>query len=229
MLMITPGFNHEPSSDAEAHYDKLRDDAHREMDTRKQLSAQSQAAYQQGDGARAKQLSEQAKDHAAKADRLNRQASDYIFNENNSMDRVAGDAIDLHGQYVEEAERILETRITAEKQRGGTHLHVIVGRGNHSANHVQKLKPAVEKMCSELGLAYRTEENEGRIYVDLTGNQDIPHNLPPPGQGYHQPSQGQGYQRPPGQQHGGGNAQEDETEKLIKFGISKLASCCIIM
>lgn len=202
------------------------------MNKRKELSQQSQSAYQQGDGARAKQLSEEAKKHAQKADALNRQASDFIFTENNSMDRVAGDAIDLHGQYVEEAERILATRIQAERARNSTHLHVIVGRGNHSVNHIQKLKPAVEKMCAEMGLAFRTEENEGRIYVDLTGNQDIPYHPPPPGQGYHQPAHGgQGYQRPPGQQHGGNqpNQQEDETEKLIRTGLSKLANCCVVM
>lgn len=45
----------------------------------------------------------------------------------------------------------------------------IVGKGNHSVNHVQKLKPRVERVCQELGLQYTTEENAGRIYVDLTG------------------------------------------------------------
>lgn len=52
----------------------------------------------------------------------------------------------------------------------------IVGKGNHSANHVQKIKPRVEQVCRELGLQYATEENAGRIYVNLTGG---PAEMPP--------------------------------------------------
>ena len=102
-------------------------------------------------------------------DEYNKQASEYIFRENNAQGRVAEDTIDLHGQFVEEAEDILEARIRDAQARGQTHLHVIVGRGNHSANHVQKIKPRVEQVCRELGLQYATEENEGRIYVNLQG------------------------------------------------------------
>ncbi len=57
-------------------------------------------------------------------DTYNQQASDYIFRENNAVGRVNGDTIDLHGQYVEEAERILEQRIRYARQTGQTHLHV---------------------------------------------------------------------------------------------------------
>jgi FtsZ-interacting cell division protein ZipA len=46
---------------------------------------------------------------------------------------------------------------------------VIVGKGNHSTDHIQKIKPRVEQVCRELGLQYYTEENEGRIYVNLQG------------------------------------------------------------
>jgi DNA-nicking Smr family endonuclease len=57
-------------------------------------------------------------------DQYNKQASDYIFRENNAPGRVADDTIDLHGQYVAEAEQILEQRIRYAKQTGQTHLHV---------------------------------------------------------------------------------------------------------
>jgi hypothetical protein len=78
----------------------------------------------------------------------------------------------LHGQFVEEAEEILEQRIRYAQQNGQSHLHVIVGKGNHSVNHVQKIKPRVEQICRELGLQYNTEHNEGRMYIELkpTGN-----------------------------------------------------------
>ena len=40
------------------------------------------------------------------------------------MGRVDGDTIDLHGQFVEEAERILEERIRYARSTGQGHLHV---------------------------------------------------------------------------------------------------------
>lgn len=104
-------------------------------------------------------------------EQYNKQASEFIFRENNAQDRVPADTIDLHGQFVEEAEDILEERIKYAQSTGQTHLHVIVGKGNHSPGHIQKIKPRVEQVCQELGLQYHTEPNEGRIYVNLTGGQ----------------------------------------------------------
>jgi DNA-nicking Smr family endonuclease len=57
-------------------------------------------------------------------DEYNKQASDFIFCENNAPGRVADDTIDLHGQFVEETERILEQRIHYAQQNGQTHLHM---------------------------------------------------------------------------------------------------------
>ena len=153
-------------------------------------------------------------------DAYNKQASDYIFRENNSSGRVADDTIDLHGQFVEEAEQILEQRIRYAQQNGQTHLHVIVGRGNHSVNHIQKIKPRVEQVCQELGLQYMTEQNEGRMYINLQGGPAV---MPPLNQGGNQ--QQSGYQD--------GNQQNDELEKLaIKFLpkiLRKLEGCCAVM
>ena len=180
-------------------------------------------------------------------DQYNNQARDYIFRENNAEGRVAGDTIDLHGLFVEEAEDVLEERIRVARQQGQSHLHVIVGKGNHSRNHVQKIKPRVEQVCRELGLQYRTEENEGRIFVNLQGG--AVHDMPPPpqapsyggGAGYpgqhgggqqHHGGQGQhtgGQQQHHGQQQQGGN---DEIEKMAKKGLSKLLKkfgCCTVM
>ncbi|KAJ4304064.1 hypothetical protein N0V88_001673 [Collariella sp. IMI 366227] len=194
-------FNHSSSADAEAEYDRLRDLARAEADRKKGCFDRAHEAYERGDGAGARELSEQGKHHQRKQAEFNKQASEYIFRENNAPGRVAGDTIDLHGQFVEEAEDILEERIRYAQSTGQTHLHVVVGRGNHSTGHVQKLKPRVERLCRELGLQYATEENEGRIYVDLKGGRV--HGAPPlppqpegsHGGGHH----GTGYeaQRPP--------------------------------
>ena len=226
------------SSDTEAEYDRLRGLARAEAGKRSSCFDRAHQAYSSGDGARAHDLSEEGKQHAAKMDKYNQQARDYIFRANNSGDRVASDTIDLHGLFVEEAEDVLEERIKVAQREGQTHLHVIVGKGNHSANHVQKIKPRVEQVCRELGLQYKTEANEGRMYINLQGgsadNPPQPH-APQYGGGQHSgggyPGQhggqqhgGQqhGGQSHGGQQHGGQNNQDDEVEQMVKKGLPKL-------
>ena len=182
-------------------------------------------------------------------DQYNRQASEFIFRENNSMDRVAGDTIDLHGQFVEEAEEILEQRIRYAKSQGQTHLHVIVGKGNHSPGHVQKIKPRVEQVCREEGLQFATEENAGRVFINLQGGTAImPEDLKAHhGGGYHagyggqhQYQQQHGHQQYHGgqahghQQHGQQHDQNAEIEKQVKKYLPKILrqikrSCCTVM
>ncbi|KAK4984783.1 hypothetical protein LTR50_006405 [Elasticomyces elasticus] len=140
---------------------------------------------------------EEKKQHAQLMDQYNKQASDYIFRENNAVGRVDGDTIDLHGQFIEEAEEIVRQRIRYAQSTGQSHLHIIVGKGNHSPGHVQKVKPAVEQICQELGLQYATEENAGRIYVNLQGGPAIM----PPHHGGHQQQQNQHNQPQYGQPH----------------------------
>lgn len=134
---------------------------------------------------------------------FNKQASLYIFRENNAEGRVAADTIDLHGQFVEEAEDILEERIKHARSTGQTHLHVIVGKGSHSPGHVQKIKPRVEQVCRELGLQYQTEPNEGKIYVNLQGG---------PVEQQHV-NNWQGYNQQPGYQQGGYPGQHQQPQQ----------------
>jgi hypothetical protein len=102
-------------------------------------------------------------------------------------------------------------------------LYSIVGKGNHSVDHIQKLKPAVEKLCREHGLEYATEENAGRIYVDLKGNRVDA--MPPPPSGYpgssHRPPAGHG--RPPRQQ-----MEYEDREKEDGLLASCLKGCTIL-
>lgn len=168
-------------------------------------------------------------------DDYNRQASEYIFRENNAPGKVEADAIDLHGQFVEEAGRILEQRIRADQARGQTHLHAIVGRGNHSTGHIQKIKPKIEDVCRELGLKYRTEDNAGRIYINLQGGEAIP-----PQQNHGGGGGGHGAY-PGGQQHGGGqqqpqhgSQQQDEIVQLVEKALPRILrklekAYCVVM
>ncbi|CEO59445.1 Putative Smr domain protein [Penicillium brasilianum] len=233
-------FNHDQSSDAEQEYDRLRDLARQEASKRGDCYSRSKEAYASGDGARAKQLSEEGKVHGRKMEEYNKQASEFIFRENNASGRVADDTIDLHGQFVEEAEEILEERIKYAKAHGQNHLHVIVGKGNHSAGHIQKIKPRVEQVCQELGLQYATEDNAGRIYVNLTGGEAVMPSYP----SHQAPHHGGGGQSYPGhqqqqhhqqqQQHQQQPQQQDEIEKVVNALLPKVMrklekACCVVM
>ncbi|KAL8748910.1 MAG: hypothetical protein Q9199_007998 [Rusavskia elegans] len=187
-------FNHSQSDGAEAEYDRLRDLARQEHSKKSACMDKSRNAYERGDGAAAHELSEEGKRHGAMMEQYNKQASDFIFRENNAPGRVEGDTIDLHGQFVEEAEDILEQRIRYARSHGETHLHVIVGKGNHSYNHIQKIKPRVEQLCREQGLQYSTEHNAGRMYINLQGG--------PPQMPQHLISDHNAYEEHHLQQHG---------------------------
>ncbi|OBT53468.1 hypothetical protein VE04_05384 [Pseudogymnoascus sp. 24MN13] len=231
------------ADDAEVEYDRLRDLARAE--------ASSPPTALRAPRTPTLLLSEEGKAHAAKMAAYNKQASEFIFRENNADGKVPADTIDLHGQLVEEPEDIVEERIKYARSTGQTHLHVIVGKGNHSPGHIQKIKPRVEKVCQELGLQYNTEPNEGVLYVNLQGGAPRPAaaGAPSGGQGGYQGGQG-GYQGGQGaypgggqQQHGGqqqgGQGQQQhggqgEIEKLALKMLPKVLAklekaCCVMM
>lgn len=89
---------------------------------------------------------------------------------------------------------------------------------------MQKIKPRVERVCRELGLQYATEENAGRIYVNLTGGEAVP-----------PPSHGAPHQQYPGQQHGQQHGQQqDPVEQVVRAllprALRKLEkACCVVM
>ena len=84
-------------------------------------------------------------------EQYNKQASQYIFRANNAQDKVPDDTIDLHGQFVEEAEDMLEARI-----RGRT------GEGSDAPpRHCRKGKP--------LGQPCPEDQAQGRAAVSRTG------------------------------------------------------------
>lgn len=221
-------FNHRTSVDLEEEYDRLRDLARAEADKKKSCFDRAHEAYERGEKAEAKALSDEGKRHQKKQNEYNKQASEFIFRENNAPGRVAEDTIDLHGQFVEEAEDILEARIRDAQARGQSHLHVIVGKGNHSTGRVQKIKPRVEQLCRELGLHYATEENEGRIYVDLGGNRvDAPPPLPSQPQGYEGNHGGSHQQRPQKRPQRPQQRPPQQQEEDDLWGCLK--ACCLVM
>ncbi|KAK9433718.1 hypothetical protein V1505DRAFT_124823 [Lipomyces doorenjongii] len=155
-------YNH--ADDAE--YKRLRDLASNEYEARARCYRAAHEAYERGDGAEAKQLSDRGKQHAAKMDGYNAQAAAFAFRSNN-VDSDP-DEIDLHGLYVREAEEYLEKRIVICKARNESHLEVIVGKGNHSTGGVAKIKPAVERLCQEHGFQYAVDnDNSGVVIINF--------------------------------------------------------------
>ncbi|KAG5982723.1 hypothetical protein E4U55_001470 [Claviceps digitariae] len=232
-------FHAADNDDVEREYDRLRDQARLENDKAHEASQRSQQAFRANNHDDSQKYSRESKQHYAKRDDYNRQAAEYIFRENNAPGRVDQDAVDLHGLYVEEAERVLEQRIRADQARGLEHLHAIVGKGNHSTGHVQKIKPKVEELCRELGLKYRTEENAGRIYINLQGGEPLQAGQQQHGGQYYGGQQQQ--QQHGGQHHGGQQQQQgqqgqqqNEMEELVVKLLPKILkklekACCTVM
>ncbi|KAK6461163.1 hypothetical protein DFJ63DRAFT_216973 [Scheffersomyces coipomensis] len=222
-------YNHATDSQ----YKTLRGKAEELYDKRKQLSAQSQQAYKQGDKERAHELSEQAKSVLNEAEGYNRQAAEYVFRENNTDS--GPDEIDLHGLYVKEAEYILQQRIANSIRTNQSHIRVIVGKGLHSANGIAKLKPAIDQMCDECSLKHHMDpHNSGVLVIDLSNTQSsqVPNhwNAPvsQPQQAYHgsgqpQYQQQQHYQQPQYQQQQQQGGQNDD----LVGGILKLICACL--
>ncbi|KAG8919137.1 hypothetical protein FRC00_011699 [Tulasnella sp. 408] len=151
---------------ANPHYKNLRAQAHAEGDAMARCFRESQEAYRSGDGGRAKELSNEGKRHQSEMDRLNREASDWIFEQNN-LDS-GPDEIDLHGLYVKEAIDHTEKAILSAQNRGDRQIRVIVGKGLHSQGSVAKLKPAIEELMAKHHLACQLDpHNAGVLVVTL--------------------------------------------------------------
>ncbi|KAK7685326.1 hypothetical protein QCA50_011690 [Cerrena zonata] len=102
------------------HYTSLRARANEEGDKMASCFEQSHEAYQRGDGAAAKELSNEGKAHQREMERLNKEASDWIFIENNK-DSNPGE-VDLHGLYVKEAISYTDRSIQEAKARGDSEI-----------------------------------------------------------------------------------------------------------
>lgn len=165
-LVFDDGPQRDYNHASDSNYKNLRAKADEFYQKRNKYSQESQAAYKAGDGQRAHELSEQSKKALSQAENYNRQASEYVFRENNTDSSEY--EIDLHGLYVKEAEYFLQVRIVQFVKTNQSHLNVIVGKGLHSKNGIAKLKPAIDEMCDEARLTHRIDKsNSGVLIIDL--------------------------------------------------------------
>ncbi|KAG8897547.1 hypothetical protein FRB99_008096 [Tulasnella sp. 403] len=110
------------------HYKSLRARARQAGDAMARSFRESQDAYHTGNKARAKELSNQGKQQQAEMERLNKEASEWIFKQNN-LDS-GPDEVDLHGLYVKEAVEQTEKAIAGAKRRGDSQIRLIVGKSS---------------------------------------------------------------------------------------------------
>lgn len=153
----------------DANYINLRNQARSEGDKMAQCFDQSHKTFAQGDGARAKQLSNEGHEHKMNMERLNKQAADWIFMANN--EDSPQDTVDLHGLYTSEALERTEQAVRQGQSHGWSEMRIIVGKGLHSKDHRQHIAPAVEKMVRDYSLeAHLDPRNAGVLVVNLRGS-----------------------------------------------------------
>ncbi|KAH9952986.1 hypothetical protein BC827DRAFT_1147347, partial [Russula dissimulans] len=76
--------------------------------------------------------------------------------------------VDLHGLYVKEAIAHANKSIAEARARGDKEIRLIVGKGNHSENHMAKIKPAIEDPVQEHNLSAAIDpHNSGVLVVQL--------------------------------------------------------------
>ncbi|KAL6300597.1 DUF1771-domain-containing protein [Sparassis latifolia] len=169
-----PPRNQAQANQQNEHYTALRARASEAGAQMARSFEESHAAYAGGERARAKELSNEGKAHQREMERLNAQASEWIFT-GECVGREPGE-VDLHGLFVKEAITYSDQAIQGARRRGDAKLHLIVGalpltgKGLHSPNGVAKLKPAIEELMQQNGLiAELDQSNEGVLIVNLDG------------------------------------------------------------
>ncbi len=132
----------------------------------RELSQQSQSSYNSGNGALAKQLSQQSKSMKLQAEQIEFRA--------HNINRPLS-VIDLHMLYVDEAINELNKRIDECIQSNINQLTIIVGRGIHSTDHILKLGPAAENILNQRQIQYqRDTPHVGCLMATLSGtNQPV--------------------------------------------------------
>jgi len=136
--------------------------------------SESHEAYSRRDRAAAKDLSNQGKNHKQRMEQLNKEASNWIYLENN-RDSKPGE-IDLHGLYVKEAITYTDAALEEAKLRGDSEIRLIVGKGSHSEGGEAKVRPAIKGLMRKYKLAAEFDpSNSGVLVVELNGRPPVRH------------------------------------------------------
>ncbi|ELR13492.1 Smr domain containing protein, partial [Acanthamoeba castellanii str. Neff] len=127
---------------------------------------EAEEAYAAGDKDKARELREKAKGETAKMEEAQDKAAREVFDKVNKGKGIA--AIDLHGQQVKPAMKLLEERLAtlAAKHPDVKELSVITGAGNHSGKEGPKIKPAALEYCHSLGIVHSDVKRDNMLWDD---------------------------------------------------------------
>ncbi|EMD37601.1 hypothetical protein CERSUDRAFT_114248 [Gelatoporia subvermispora B] len=94
-------------------------------------------------------LLEQSNFHKREMERLNAEAAEWIFTENNKPEHCSPGEINLHSLKVQEAVAFTERALREAQQRGETEMHLVLGGKSHRLHHLQrtKLKHALKELA----------------------------------------------------------------------------------
>ncbi|KAI9463663.1 hypothetical protein BJY52DRAFT_1210374 [Lactarius psammicola] len=109
--------------------------------------SEADSAERMGDLWAAQEYRQQGHAHKIAMEELDKRAAKIIFREKN---KNRGDGmIDLHGLYVAEATRFAREQLGSARLRGDEVVRFIVGKGLHADSGGARIRPAVEKLCTE--------------------------------------------------------------------------------
>ncbi|KAI8331887.1 hypothetical protein BC941DRAFT_437831 [Chlamydoabsidia padenii] len=162
----TGGYHQIQQEHDDPQYTRLRDQAHQEAEKRNACYQRSQEAYHQGDGARAKEESNQGHRHDELMKQYNHQAADLVYAHKNQGRPPT--EIDLHGLFVQEAKERVDAALRRCEKNGADHLVIIVGKGLHSPGQIAKLKPAIIELVQKYKVQCTPNKpNPGCLYIEF--------------------------------------------------------------
>ncbi|KAK0480418.1 hypothetical protein EDD18DRAFT_1085973, partial [Armillaria luteobubalina] len=174
-----PTYEHDNQQDqSNEYYIDLRARAYSEAEAKARCFSERHKAYDRGDRAAARVLSNQGKVHNQNMQQLDKEASDWFYSKNN-RDRKPGE-IDLHDLYVNEAIAYTDVALEEAKRRGDSEMRIIVGKGLHSWDREGKLGPAIKDLVRIYQLSAELDpSNRGVLVVELNGSTPIHHRQHP--------------------------------------------------
>ncbi|WCJ29190.1 smr (Small MutS Related) domain-containing protein [Euphorbia peplus] len=176
MQLLGPGIDVCLSSDAVpqqenyakgAEYHVYREPANQHWDSTRSYYQRAAMAYSNGDRRYASYLSDQGQVHTQMARKADEKASRNIFKaRNKDIENVI--TIDLHGQHVKQALRLLKLHLLfGTYVRSVQTLRIITGCGSHGVGK-SKLKQSIIELMEKEGIRW-SEENRGTVLIKLDG------------------------------------------------------------
>eukprot|EP00268_Persea_americana_P069422 TRINITY_DN9861_c0_g1_i5.p1 TRINITY_DN9861_c0_g1~~TRINITY_DN9861_c0_g1_i5.p1 ORF type:complete len:508 (+),score=146.18 TRINITY_DN9861_c0_g1_i5:378-1901(+) len=152
-------------------YQVLRTAARQHWDTTKSFYQRAATAYSRGERGHAAYLSEQGRFYHRKAREADEKASQEIFEVRNKDIKNAF-TIDLHGQQVKQAIRLLKLHLILFTHIPSIQfLTVITGCGSHGVGK-ETIKQSVIGLVKKEGIEW-SEKNRGAIVIRLDGRKEF--------------------------------------------------------